>query len=231
MRSQATKLPRSTLFLSATLLCVSLLASSACKQKAPKANHGGAAQAPDANTDPAQTASVFDEPDEFAAPDPHPVVGLDWDLPEGWEPINEMKASRLATWRVDGDNEGIFAFAFYMGESAKTGSPVQSNAIRWGLQVRNFDGSKSEPSFVVKEQGGLTLTSIRLDGDQVVGMLQNELELGDTGGSLIGVVIEGGPVGTVYFRLSGPTPRVDALLPAFNRMLDSVRIIEGFEKP
>lgn len=226
MRLQATDLSRSFVppiaRLFALLLGLALLGPIACKQQSPQSNNAGA-------QNPAQTLSVFEEPDPFTMPDPHQKVGLLWDLPEGWEAFDDFRSFRLATWRVPGDNEGVFAFAFYMG-SAMEGA-IESNASRWSLQVHNADESRPEPEISSHDLGPLTVTFIRIDGDWVFGMTQTELELGSLGGSLLGVVVEGGPAGNVFFRLSGPKSRVDELRPAFEGMIESIRIMEGFEAP
>lgn len=224
MRPQATNRSCSTLSILTGLLCLTLLAPTACKRQTPQ--QGAATGTP---SPPDSTPSVFEDPDPITTPDPQRLVGLGWDIPDGWESYDDFKAYRLATWRVSGDNKGVIAFAYYMGPEAR--GSVESSAIRWSLQVYNDDRSTSVPEIETREQGALTISTIRLNGNRVIGMTQNELEIGTAGGSLIGAVIEGGPAGRVYFRLSGPKTRVDELLPEFEQLIGSMRVIEGDNAP
>ena len=239
MRHQATNLiiARSIFLPAAGLLCLSLSGPIACKEKSQTPSNQGAVaeqeplETPGGQTEahPDDAPSIFDEPDPFKMPDPRDVVGLEWDVPDGWEAYDDLRAFRVSTWRVPGDNEGIFAIAFYRGPSMQ--GAVDSNVSRWARQVRNYDGSTPEPMISTRRSGPLTITTVRIDGDIVPGVTQTDLELGATGSSLVGVVVSGGPVGDVYFRLSGPKMRIDELLPAFTDLIDSIRPIEGFKAP
>jgi len=160
-------------------------------------------------------------------PDPGAVIGVDWETPEGWTLINDVRTFRVATWRVPGDNDGVIAIASFMGKTM--GSSLQYNINRWAGQVINRDGSRAEPEVEEEDLGELRVTYVRAKGDFVQGMNQSDLELGGEGGAIIGAIIHGGPVGNVYLQLSGPEGRVEELRADFEELVESARLREGFE--
>lgn len=210
-----------TLLVTGVGLAVVLLGAS-CKDRAPA--ESGAS--PD---DPIQAEDSPREPEEAFSDTSQARVGLTWDASEGWVSVPEFKASRLDTWEITGADKSVTAFAFYFGPDH--GGVIEPNLSRWGAQLRLKNGVAPTPEVESWESNGLQVTVATFTAESLVGMPLDELELGANGARLVGVIVEGGPAGAVFFRLSGPTAAVEGLTPAFLELIRTIRPLDSAQTP
>jgi hypothetical protein len=202
-------------------LAVALLVAS-CNERSPAESGAG----PDKPIQPEEPAR---DPEESFSNTSQARVGLTWDAPEGWVSVPEFKASRLDSWQITGADGSVTAFAFYFGPDR--GAVIEPNLYRWGVQLRQENGVSPSPEIESWESNGLRITVATFTAESLVGMSLDELELGANGARLVGVIVEGGPVGTVFFRLSGPTRAVEGLTPAFLGMIRTIRPLDSARTP
>lgn len=229
MAAPATRIRRALLSTTACLGVVLLVAACGNKGQKGAASQDESSEQATAGQPPLPSKPAGDEGALSLLSDPHTRVGLSWDVPDGWVDIDEFKASRVETWNPPTDDESIQAFAFSFGPNA--GNAIKSNLRRWGVQLRLEDGSPPAPEIESWASNGLKFTVATFTGQSLTGMRKNELALGADGARLVGAIVEGGPEGNVFFRLSGPTGSVEALTPAFMGMVRSVRPLDDAPSP
>jgi hypothetical protein len=147
-----------------------------------------------------------------AAGDP----GLDWDAPSAWssEPGRGM---RLATYTIPGDKGAAECAVFYFGPGQ--GGPVDANIQRWIGEFANA----SKPDRSTKKVGDFTVNRVRLKGTWAShSMSGGEAGVPIADHELLGAIVET-PVGSVFFKLTGPSGTVDAAVGGFDKMIGSVR--------
>ena len=147
-----------------------------------------------------------------AAADP----GLEWDAPSAWssEPGRGM---RLATYSIAGDKGAAECAVFYFGQGQ--GGPVDANIQRWLGEFKNA----SNPERTTKKVGEFTVNRVRVKGEWVShSMSAGEQAAPQADHELLGAIVET-PVGSVFFKLTGPTATVDGVVGQFDKMIASVR--------
>jgi len=213
MIQRATQLPRQALR-TALLLGICFLGAS-CSEKTPTKPAASAGQPADSTP----------SPDADPSPDMRAIVGLTWEAPEGWVSVREFKASRIDTWAIEGADDSITAIASWHGPDR--GGGIQWNLNRWAAQIKLDDGRSPTPELETWDTGSLHITIATYTGQRVVGLVSDEMAPPTPDAvRFIGAIVEGGPEGAIFFRLSGPTPIVDDLTPAFLQLVRSVRLIE-----
>lgn len=147
-----------------------------------------------------------------AAGDP----GLEWDAPSGWssEPGRGM---RLATYSVPGAKGAAECAVFYFGEGQ--GGPVDANIERWIGEFQNA----GTPERSTKKVGDFTVNRVHLKGEWA----SHSMSGGEQGApqsdyGLLGAIVET-PVGSVFFKMTGPSATVDGAAADFDRMIASVK--------
>lgn len=157
---------------------------------------------------------------EAAAEEETVLAGVSFDLPEGVELLPSASSMRLAEATVSapgGAGEADLVF-FYFGASG-AGS-IDDNIGRWTTLVVDEEGSPAFPQVEMLQERGLITAIVRLDGTYLAGPPagpKSEME----NHTLLGAIIEDGPEGPIYIRMTGPTPAVGALEPAFQSMIRS----------
>lgn len=147
-----------------------------------------------------------------AAGDP----GLEWDAPSGWssEPGRGM---RLATYTIAGDKGAAECAVFYFGQGQ--GGPVDANIQRWVGEFQNA----SDPERTKKQVGEFTVNRVRLKGEWASHSMSGDAAAAAMKDhELLGAIVET-PVGSVFFKLTGPAATVDAAVADFDKMIGSVR--------
>ena len=125
---------------------------------------------------------------------------------------------RLVTYAVPaaGGQKPAECVLYYFGPGQ--GGGTEENLQRW---ISEFDNPKPERS--TKLVAGMRLSRLRVRGAQHAhGAAMETSQIPEFDHELIGAIVEG-PQGSVFFKLTGPRPTVDAAARDFDRMLDSVR--------
>lgn len=145
------------------------------------------------------------------------VASLAWDVPSAWEASEPTGAVRKAQFRVGEDGEAVF-FSFGPGQ----GGDTESNLARWARSVTDDAGEPVQPEIDVIDAGGVRTVSAVYEGTYMAGPPGGERTAMD-GWMLLGAVVEGGPEGSVFIRLTGPAQSVREARDDWTAMLSSVR--------
>ena len=161
-------------------------------------------------------------PGAQTAPAGAPVVvaSLAWDVPEDWayrEPASEFRAAEFEVPTEEGEAE-LVIFHFGPGQ----GGDAEANLARWARVVLDEEGNPVEPEIEVLETGELRTVFAEYRGTYMAGPpMGDKTAMEDA--ALFGAVIEGGPRGRVFMRLTGPAAAVESVRGAWMGMLQSVR--------
>jgi len=218
MIQRATQPPRRAL---ATAIAIGICALAAsCSEKTPNK------PVPNAGPTAGKGAESAPSPIPDPATDMRAIVGLTWDAPDGWISVREYKASRIDTWDITGADDSVSAFASWFGPDR--GGGIQWNLNRWAAQIKLDDGRSPAPELATFDANGFHTTIATYTGQRIIGM-ESESQAPPTADAarLVGAVVEGGPEGAIFFKLSGPTPIIEELTPAFLQLVRSVRPIEA----
>jgi len=150
--------------------------------------------------------------------------GLTWSVPAGWS-VEGARPMRAATYRLAaarGDAEGAELAVFHFGRGQ--GGDVDANVKRWLGQFTRPDGSPVDADARRKQEqlNGLSVTTVDVAGTYASGMMRGPATP-KAGWRLLGAIVEGGPEGPVFFKLTGPARTVAAAQKDFRRLLQSVK--------
>jgi hypothetical protein len=156
------------------------------------------------------------------------TAGVSWDAPEGWESQAVDGVMRRAQYRApspegtaDADAECVI---FHFGRDGR-GGDVEANIQRWSMQVLDDQGAPTEPVRVEFDLDSLHVTTVALAGTYQSGMPGGP-QTPMPGWMLLGAIIEGGPDGSVFVRMTGPVAVVDTHRETWELMVRSFRIAE-----
>ncbi len=157
------------------------------------------------------------------------AAGIGFMIPEGWIPETPKTPMRLAEYRIPGPGgeAELSVFAFGPGQG---GSP-KANIERWVSQFQaDSSTTASQPAEVAElETGGLRLYLVKTWGTYT------PTAMGMGGGSteprpnyaLFGTVVEGGPEGLLFIKVTGPKPTLDAQSKQLESFVRSVKLIKS----
>jgi hypothetical protein len=124
---------------------------------------------------------------------------------------------RLATYSIPGDKGAAECAVFYFGEGQ--GGPVDANIQRWVGEFANA----GTPERSTRKVGEFTVNRVRMKGEWAShSMSGGEQAPAQADFELLGAIVET-PVGSVFFKLTGPAATVDKVVGDFDRMIGSVR--------
>ncbi len=165
-------------------------------------------------SEPVQGGSA---PGEAAAPE-SADPGVSWTVPGRWT-TDLAQGMRLATYLVPaaGRGEAAECAVYYFGPGQ--GGGVDANLQRWMGEFQKLE----KHDIRQREPGGIRVTSIKARGTYVAHSMRGSEEPGEKPNwALMGAVV-GGPMGDLFFKLTGPAATVDAAAADFDAMLGSVR--------
>lgn len=137
---------------------------------------------------------------------PVPVKGVILAIPKRWKSTPSPSEMRAAQYEVPSEHDGapageFVAFSFGPGQ----GGSMRENAQRWLGQFTPEKGALSPvQSFQTSKVGPLTVTRLVLAGTYAPApMMAGQPTDKREGWGLDGLVVEGGPMGTLFLRLTG----------------------------
>lgn len=147
------------------------------------------------------------------------IHGYSMNVPRGWEPVEPSSRMRAAQYHIHGMTGGEAAI-FYFGPEG--GGSVDANLDRWAGQ------SDGEPVRYQLNLGELTIHRVDVTGTYSPSAMtmRGDPPPPKENYSLIGAVIEGGPEGPLYLRITGPEALLSRQLDAVDAMFRSVAIAE-----
>ncbi|MGC8742070.1 MAG: hypothetical protein ACP5UB_11520 [Candidatus Sumerlaeaceae bacterium] len=154
--------------------------------------------------------------------------GVGFMIPDGWVPETPKTPMRLAQYRLPGSagDAELSVFAFGPGQ----GGTPKANIERWVAQFRADEATTgSQPAEVAElETGGLRLYLVKTWGTYTptaMGMGGDSTEPLPNY-ALFGVVVEGGPEGLLFVKVTGPKPTLDAQAKQLESFVRSVKLIK-----
>ncbi len=156
------------------------------------------------------------------------VSSVHFDVPSAFQQRPATSSMRIAEFVVHVPDDmqdaepGEIVF-FYFGPQGAGG--VDANIARWSSQVLTEDGKPAVAQRSEIELGALKATIVRLDGTYMSGPPAGEKTAkGDS--TLLGAVIQGGPEGDVFIRMTGPKRVLDSYPGLFEQLVRSAKVRE-----
>lgn len=149
------------------------------------------------------------------------VASVVFDAPKAWkkETPGTMRAAQMSVGNLDGGEGAEVAF-FHFGAAGAGG--VTDNLARWKNMVTNADGAPAEPEVETFSVGDMHVTQIMSTGTFAAGMPGGP-KTTKADFTLLGAILEGGPEGNVFVRMTGPKAVVAAARTDWDAMLRSAR--------
>jgi hypothetical protein len=150
------------------------------------------------------------------------VAKVTFGVPDSWKATTPSSAMRKAQFAIpastDGARGGEMA-VFHFG--AGQGGDAQSNINRWLGQVDRDPGT---PLLRARHTvNGLTITEIGALGTLRASTMGTGPTTPQAGSMFYGVVVEGGPEGALFIRITGDAASIDAALPAIAGMVATMK--------
>lgn len=216
---------RSSTRFRAPALAALLAALGACEKKNPPTQFVGKDAPASPASDAPATASASPAP---AAPASDAVTagGLVWTPPKGWTfrpPSSSMRVLELVAPLAEGAAEPAELVVLTFGPTG-AGS-VEDNLERWARQVHDGEGAPVIPEVATAETGTLRLTTLYSTGVFLAGMPGQQPTPKPEWG-LFAAIVENGPQGPVYVRVTGPRGAMERHRPELDALLRSLRPAE-----
>jgi hypothetical protein len=205
-----------------SVACLALLVSCGKEEPAAPVNN----TAPTNQAAPSQPAQTPASSESIEATSPvNQTAGLTWDVPNGWGSITPdglMRKAQYAAPAPEGSAaESAECVVYYFGPAGQ-GGDAESNVQRWSQQVLDEQGAPAEPARMEFNVGDLKVTTVAYVGSYLSGMPGGpQTPMPDS--MLLGAIIEGGPEGSIFIKMTGPADVVDAHREAWEMMVRSFR--------
>lgn len=152
------------------------------------------------------------------------AAGVAFTVPEGWKQVPPSNPMRLAQYALPGAaGEGELVL-FYFGRGQ--GGDRESNIRRWAAQFRNDDPSTTTLGADVGEleKDGLRVALVKTSGTYDPGSMgMGPAPEPKPDWALFGLVIEGGPEGSIFVKATGPKATMEAHNANLEAFAQSVR--------
>jgi hypothetical protein len=191
-------------------------------------------EAPAATTQPAATPTS-----DFLSAPPVPAgtvegsvltaAGLSFVIPEGWEQQTPSSSMRLAQLGLPGDAGAAEMTLFCFGPTQ--GGARQANIDRWVGQFSDPDrpgGAVESTVDTTEGTDGLTVTTVKAAGTLTTTSMGPFAppQAPQPDQALFGAIVEGGPMGSVFVKVTGPKATLDAQDTALEAFLESLKRAE-----
>jgi hypothetical protein len=156
------------------------------------------------------------------------LPGLTLTLPDGWvrqTPTSPMRTLQYQIPALEDGEPGEF-IVFYFGPQG--GGPVEDNLKRWAEQIQRPDAVPplQYATLDTLEVNGLTLSRLYSEGMYSAMTSINEPPEPKNDWGLMGVVVEGGPQGPVYLKITGPREMFSEKKEKIDELLGSIKPME-----
>lgn len=153
------------------------------------------------------------------------VAGIAFTTPDDWKSVPPSSRLRQAQYEISGDGGTAEGVVFYFGPGQ--GGGIEDNVRRWAGQFSSDDPSTStvpvEVGRITKED--LQIALVRASGTYDPGMMGmgGPAQEPKKNYGLFGVVVDGGPEGPVFVKITGPKPTMDARAKEFEAFAQSAK--------
>lgn len=143
------------------------------------------------------------------------AAGIAFTIPAGWEKGTPSNKFRLAQYTFAGPGGPAEAVVFYFGPGQ--GGGTDQNIRRWTGQFKSDDATTTalagDTAFITQKDG-LKLAMVKcagtFDAGAMPGMAAGAATGPKPGYALFGLVVEGGPEGSLFIKITGPKTTLDA---------------------
>lgn len=154
------------------------------------------------------------------------VAGLAFTVSEDWTNVKPENPVRVAEYKIEGTGGPAEMAVFYFGKDQ--GGGMEDNIRRWAAQFS--DASTTSPGAQVArvERDSLRIALVKTQGTYnpgSMGPMMPKQEAQDNY-ALFGLVVEGGPEGRVFVKVTGPKETLAEQDEALEKMAQSVRVSE-----
>lgn len=172
-----------------------------------------------------RTTSSSSSSDDELPQTTHMAGGLGWETEEPLvyqQPSNDMRDAQYSVRGHEVVELTVSAFEPHFGG----GGTVDGNVDRWIGQIEAPGGQSSREAAEVRtfERNDLRITRVDISGTFVGRRGMNDGMSAHPEWRLLGAIVEGGPDGLVFFKMTGPEAGVTEAVEAFDHMLDSVHL-------
>lgn len=149
------------------------------------------------------------------------AASVAFEKPESWRivPAGSMRAAQLAAPASDGAEDAEVVF-FHFGP--RGAGSVDDNIARWANLVLDDDGMPDDPNVNEHSVSGLRITEVQLEGTYMSGSPAGP-KTPRHNFVMLGAIVQGGPEGDVFIRMTGPAAVVRAHEQAWRSLLLSAR--------
>jgi len=153
--------------------------------------------------------------------DGHVFAGVHFPTPSDWQFMRPSSGMRVAEFAIPGEagNAEAVVFAFGKGQ----GGGAEDNIARWVSQVKQPDGSETKPTIDKANVGSLTVYQVIADGTYAGAAMGGQPAAPAPNSRMHGLIVEGGPHGSVFMRVTGPKEVVAARETEIRRMAEGVQ--------
>lgn len=154
------------------------------------------------------------------------VAGLAFTVSDAWENVKPNNPVRVAEYKLNGAGGPAEMAIFYFGKNQ--GGGVEDNIRRWAAQFSDGSTTASGAEVGRIEKGGLKIALVKTDGTYNPGSMGPMMPKVEPKPdfALFGLVVEGGPEGSVFVKVTGPKATIAEQNEALETMAQSVRISE-----
>lgn len=157
------------------------------------------------------------------------AAGLAFTVDESWKNIKPSSAMRVAQYQLEGSGGAAEMAIFYFGQGQ--GGGIEDNIRRWAGQFtpEPGDAETTDGAFQVGrvQKDNLQLALVKTEGTYDPGSMgpMGPASTGPKPGyALFGLVVEGGPEGSLFIKVTGPKATLKEHDQALEAFAQSVRV-------
>lgn len=154
------------------------------------------------------------------------AAGIAFTVPDGWESVTPASKMRVAQYSVPGPGGPAEMAVFYFGPGQ--GGGVEDNVKRWAGQFSSDDPTTTAVPIEAArlKTNGLELALVRASGTYDPGNM-GPMAPASTGPkknyALFGLVVNGGPEGPLFVKITGPKQTMDSQQANFEAFAQSAK--------
>jgi hypothetical protein len=151
------------------------------------------------------------------------VAGIAFTIPDDWKIVPPSSNLRAAQYAVPGPGGDAEMAVFYFGPGQ--GGNVEQNVRRWVSQFTPDDNTTTTLGGEVGtlESDSLRVTLVRTEGTYNSGTMGGGDGTLRPGYALFGLVVEGGPEGNIFVKVTGPRSTLQQQRKALEEFARSTR--------
>lgn len=152
------------------------------------------------------------------------VAGLAFTVSEDWKFTKPANPIRVAEYELNGSGGPAEMAVFYFGQGQ--GGGIEDNIRRWVGQFSSDDSGQTGADVARTEKDNLQLALVKTEGTYDPGTMAPAMAAQGPkeNYALFGLVVAGGPEGSVFIKVTGPKETVKEHNEALEAMAQSVRV-------